>query len=85
MQQARQGAGQRTCRNRDHAVCVCQNFEWLIAGEDQRDLVGYGIHLIPRSAVGIGFRAAGELLRAGLGVAKRNHRLRASEIRVSRR
>ena len=61
--------GASNCRNRDRAVRAWQNFEWLIARENQCDLVGYSIHLIPGRTIGVGLHAARELLCAGLRVA----------------
>ena len=70
----------RTGRYRDGAVGVGEDLERLVAGEDECDLVGYRVHRIPCGAVVVGLRTAGKLLRAGLGVAEMDNRLRAPEV-----
>ena len=56
-------------------VALGQYLERLVAGEDQRDLIGDRIHLIPCRAIVVGLGTAGKVLRAGLGVAEMNHGL----------
>ena len=53
----------RAGRHRDHAVRAGEDVERLVAGEDERDLVGDRVHLVPCRAVVVGLGAAGEVLR----------------------
>ena len=55
----RRGAG----RHRDRAGSTWEDFERLVARKDQRDLVGDGVHFVPRHAIVLRLGAAGKLLR----------------------
>ncbi len=74
-----------SCRQaRGSRVGAGEDVERLVAGEDERDLVGDRVHRIPGRAVVLRLRTARELLRRGLRVAEMDDCFRAAEIRLER-